>query len=43
MLSILNIGLLTYKEERFGIDETFEDFLKYNYDSSMKHFLADRK
>ena len=43
MLSLVNIGLLTYKDERFGIDESFEDYLKYNYANSMKHFLQDRK
>lgn len=43
MLSLINIGLLTYKDERFGVDESFEDFLKHNYDSSMKQFLHDRK
>ena len=43
ILSILNIGLLTYKNEKFGVSESFEDFLKYNYDGSMRHFLHDRK
>ena len=27
MLAFLNVGLLTYKSERFGVDESFEDFL----------------
>lgn len=43
MLSVINIGLLTYKGERFGVDESFEDFLRINYENSMKTFLADRK
>ena len=28
MISVINIGLLTYKEEKFGVNETFEDFLQ---------------
>lgn len=43
MLSIINIGLLTYKNEEFGVKESFEDYLHYNYDNSMKKFLSDRK
>lgn len=43
MLSVIKIGLLTYKDERFGVDESFEKFLKQAYDNSMKHFLDDRK
>jgi len=42
-MTILNVGLLTFKHERFGLSETFEDFLKDNYDNNMRHFLADRK
>jgi hypothetical protein len=36
MVSIVNVGLLTYKEEQFGINQSFEEFLKVNYDNSMK-------
>ena len=43
MVSLLNIGLLTYKGEEFGVKESFEDFLRNHYDNSMKGFLADRK
>lgn len=43
MLSLVNIGLLTYQDEQFGVDESFEDFLKFTYDNSMKLFLQDRK
>lgn len=43
LLSIINIGLLTYADESFGVKESFEDFLKLNYNSSMKEFLRDRK
>ena len=28
MLSIINIGLLTYKGEQFGVNKNFEQFLK---------------
>jgi len=43
MLSVVNVGLLTYAEEKFGLTESFEDFLKYEYGNSMKQFLYDRK
>jgi hypothetical protein len=43
LLSIINIGLLTYADEQFGVKESFEDFLKVNYNNSMKEFLRDRK
>ena len=43
LMSIINIGLLTYADEQFGVKESFEDFLKLNYNSSMKEFLRDRK
>ena len=43
LLSIINIGLLTYADEQFGVKESFEDFLKTNYSNSMKEFLRDRK
>jgi hypothetical protein len=43
LLSIINIGLLTYADEQFGVKESFEDFLKHNYNNSMKEFLRDRK
>lgn len=42
-MSIINIGLLTYADEQFGEKESFEDFLKVNYNNSMKEFLRDRK
>lgn len=43
ILSLVTVGLLTYKQERFGVDISFEEFLKHNYDNSMKAFLTDRK
>ena len=43
LLSIINIGLLTYADEQFGVKDSFEDFLKVNYNNSMKEFLRDRK
>jgi hypothetical protein len=43
MLSLVNVGLLTFADERFGVDETFENMLAENYDNSMREFLSDRK
>ena len=43
LMSIINIGLLTYADEQFGVKESFEDFLRTNYNNSMKEFLRDRK
>lgn len=43
MLSIINVGLLTYKDEQFGVKHSFENFLSYQYKNDMKMFLADRK
>ena len=43
MLSMVNIGLLTYKNEQFGKKETFEDYLYAKYNGNMKSFLNDRK
>ena len=43
MLSMINIGLLTYADEQFGVKESFEDFLKNKFKGSMKDFLKDRK
>ena len=43
LLSIINIGLLTYADEQFGVRDNFEDFLRLKYNNSMKEFLRDRK
>lgn len=43
MLSMINIGVLTYADEQFGVKYSFEDFLKNTYNNSMKEFLKDRK
>ena len=43
LLSIINIGLLTYEDEQFGLRESFEEFLKQKYNNSMKEFLKERK
>lgn len=43
LLSIINLGLLTYADEAFGLRDSFEDFLKTKFGGSMKEFLKDRK
>ena len=43
MLSIINIGLLTYADERFGKTDSFEEFLRSKFNGSMKDFLKDRR
>jgi hypothetical protein len=43
MLSMINIGLLTYHDEKFGLTESFDKFLKTKFQGSMKEFLKDRK
>ena len=43
LMSMINIGLLTYADEEFGLRDSFEDFLKTKYNNSMKEFLRDRK
>jgi hypothetical protein len=43
MVSIINIGLLTYKGENFGESNPFEDHLQSHYEGSMREFLSDRK
>ena len=43
LLSIINIGLLTYSDEKFGLSENFDTFLKQKFKGSMKTFLNDRK
>ena len=43
LLSIINIGLLTYSDEKFGVSDSFEEFLKTKFNGSMKDFLKDRR
>ena len=43
MLSIINIGLLTYADEEFGGKDSFEDLLRVRHNNSMKDFLRERK
>lgn len=43
LLSMINVGLLSYADEQFGIKQTFEEVLKTQYNGSMKEFLRDRK
>lgn len=43
LLSIINIGLLTYADEKFGLTDSFEEFLKDSFSGSMKDFLKDRR
>lgn len=43
LLSVINLGLLTYADEKFGLRDSFEEFLKTKFAGSMKDFLKDRK
>ena len=43
LISIINIGLLTYADEKFGVADNFEEFLMNNFKGSMKDFLRDRR
>ena len=43
LLSVINLGLLTYADEKFGLRDSFEDVLKTKFAGSMKDFLKDRK
>jgi len=43
LLAVINIGLLTYADEQFGLTDSFEDFLKTKFKGLMKDFLKDRK
>ena len=43
LLSMISIGLLTYADEKFGVSDSFEHFLKTKHRGSMKDFLKDRK
>jgi hypothetical protein len=43
LIAKINVSLLNYSHERFGPDSTFEDFLKSDYEGSMKAFFRDRK
>ena len=43
LISLINIGLLTYADEKFGLTESFEEFLKAKFKGSMKDFLRDRR
>jgi hypothetical protein len=36
MMSVINVGLLTYANEQFGVLQSFEEFLQDNYENSMK-------
>ena len=40
---MLNVGLLTFADEKFGVSQEFENFLATEYAGSMKEFLKDRK
>jgi hypothetical protein len=42
LISIINLGLLTYADEQFGLRNSFEEFLKTRFAGSMKEFLKDR-
>jgi|LauGreDrversion4_2_1035121.scaffolds.fasta_scaffold2334199_1 hypothetical protein len=39
---MINIVLLTYKEEQFGVRYSFDRYLHYYYNGDMRQFLADR-
>ena len=43
LVSLINIGLLTYKGEKFGVEHNFEQFLSHYYQNDMKAFLGDRR
>lgn len=43
MMSIINVGLMTYAHERFGIDMQFDKFLSERFNGRMKDFLRDRR
>lgn len=43
LISVINLGLLTYADEQFGVRDSFEDLLKTKFGGSMKEFLKDRK
>lgn len=43
MLSIINVGLLTYEDEKFGVAQSFDEFLRNEFAGSMKEFLRNRK
>mmetsp|Transcript_11963 Transcript_11963/g.16450 ORF Transcript_11963/g.16450 Transcript_11963/m.16450 type:complete len:104 (+) Transcript_11963:1589-1900(+) len=43
MLSVINVGLLTYADEKFGAAQSFDEFLKTEFGGSMKEFLRNRK
>eukprot|EP00351_Strombidinopsis_sp_SopsisLIS2011_P002235 CAMPEP_0116871324 /NCGR_PEP_ID=MMETSP0463-20121206/1597_1 /TAXON_ID=181622 /ORGANISM="Strombidinopsis sp, Strain SopsisLIS2011" /LENGTH=76 /DNA_ID=CAMNT_0004509477 /DNA_START=1665 /DNA_END=1895 /DNA_ORIENTATION=- len=43
MLSIINVGLLTYADEKFGVAQSFDEFLRTQFAGSMKEFLRNRK
>jgi len=43
LMSMIRIGLLTYADEKFGVSDSFEHFLKTKFGGSMKEFLKDRK
>ena len=43
LISLLSVGLLTYKHEQFGVKQSFEELLKSKYEGNMKAFLQERK
>ena len=43
LIAKINVSLLNYSHERFGTDSTFEDFLRSDFEGSMKAFFRDRK
>ena len=43
LLSILNISLLSQKNEKFGVKQNFQDFLAKHFDGNMKAFLHERR
>lgn len=43
LLSVINVGLLTYADEEFGGRDSFEELLRTRYSNSMKEFLRERK
>jgi len=39
---MINVVLLTYKEEQFGVKYSFDRYLNYYYNGDLRQFLADR-
>ena len=43
LAAMIDIGLLTFANERFSSNNTFEDFLRKEFNSDMKVFMEERR